>query len=189
MRCCLRSRWPGGWMWPRPSARWSGRWWPAGVRGPPGGGAGGGAVYDRLRLGPPVPGPRRGAGGGVRGGGGGAGRAGGHAPGRGGPVRANCDRRRVRRGASLPGWGRRCLHVLAAATFMVDSGASRPLFKSSLELARASGDRWAEADSLQFLGFSHLMQHRPAPAGELRGSPGTRRRGTGRGPARRAPRG
>ena len=61
----------------------------------------------------------------------------------------------------------RCLHVLAAATFMVDPGASRPLFESSLELARASGDRWAEADSLQFLGFSHLMQHRPAPAGEL----------------------
>ena len=51
----------------------------------------------------------------------------------------------------------RCLHVLAAATFMVDPGASRPLFESSLELARASGDRWAEADSLQFLGFSHLM--------------------------------
>ena len=45
--------------------------------------------------------------------------------------------------------------------------ASRPLFTSSLELARASGDRWAEADSLQFLGFSHLMQHRPAPAGAL----------------------
>jgi predicted ATPase/DNA-binding CsgD family transcriptional regulator len=61
----------------------------------------------------------------------------------------------------------RCLHVLAAATFMVDPGASRPLFTSSLELARASGDRWAEADSLQFLGFSHLLQHRPAPAGEL----------------------
>jgi predicted ATPase/DNA-binding CsgD family transcriptional regulator len=61
----------------------------------------------------------------------------------------------------------RCLHVLAAATFMVDPGASRPLFESSLELARASGDRWAEADSLQFLGFSHLLQHRPAPAGEL----------------------
>ena len=51
----------------------------------------------------------------------------------------------------------RCLHVLAAATFMVDPGASRPLFTSSLELARASGDRWAEADSLQFLGFSHPM--------------------------------
>jgi predicted ATPase/DNA-binding CsgD family transcriptional regulator len=61
----------------------------------------------------------------------------------------------------------RCLHVLAAATFMVDPGASRPLFTSSLELARASGDRWAEADSLQFLGFSYLLQHRPAPAGEL----------------------
>ena len=61
----------------------------------------------------------------------------------------------------------RCLHVLAAATFMVDPGASRPLFESSLELARASGDRWAEADNLQFLGFSHLLQHRPAPAGEL----------------------
>jgi predicted ATPase/DNA-binding CsgD family transcriptional regulator len=61
----------------------------------------------------------------------------------------------------------RALHVLAAATFMVDPGASRPLFDSSLELARASGDRWAEADSLQFLGFSHLMQHRPAPAAEL----------------------
>ena len=61
----------------------------------------------------------------------------------------------------------RCLHVLAAATFMVDPGASRPLFESSLGLARASGDRWAEADSLQFLGFSHLLQHRPAPAGEL----------------------
>ena len=61
----------------------------------------------------------------------------------------------------------RCLHVLAAATFMIDPGASRPLFTSSLELARASGDRWAEADSLQFLGFSHLLQHRPAPAGEL----------------------
>ena len=61
----------------------------------------------------------------------------------------------------------RCLHVLAAATFMVDPGASRPLFESSLELARASGDRWAEADSLQFLGFSYLLQHRPAPAGEL----------------------
>jgi predicted ATPase/DNA-binding CsgD family transcriptional regulator len=61
----------------------------------------------------------------------------------------------------------RCLHVLAAATFMVDPGASRPLFTSSLELAKASGDRWAEADSLQFLGFSHLMQHRPASAGEL----------------------
>lgn len=61
----------------------------------------------------------------------------------------------------------RCLHVLAAATFMVGPGASRPLFQSSLELARASGDRWAEADSLQFLGFSHLLQHRPAPAAEL----------------------
>ncbi len=61
----------------------------------------------------------------------------------------------------------RCLHVLAAATFLVDPGASRPLFESSLELARASSDRWAEADSLQFLGFSHLMQHRPALAGEL----------------------
>jgi predicted ATPase/DNA-binding CsgD family transcriptional regulator len=61
----------------------------------------------------------------------------------------------------------RCWHVLAAATFMVDPGASRPLFTSSLQLARASGDRWAEADSLQFLGFSHLMQHRPALAGEL----------------------
>jgi predicted ATPase/DNA-binding CsgD family transcriptional regulator len=61
----------------------------------------------------------------------------------------------------------RCWHVLAAATFMVDPGASRPLFESSLQLARASGDRWAEADSLQFLGFSHLMQHRPAPAAEL----------------------
>jgi len=33
MRCCLRSRWPGAWMWPRPSARWSGRWWPAGGAG------------------------------------------------------------------------------------------------------------------------------------------------------------
>jgi predicted ATPase/DNA-binding CsgD family transcriptional regulator len=61
----------------------------------------------------------------------------------------------------------RCRHVLAAATFMVDPGVSRPLFESSLELARASGDRWAEADSLQFLGFSHLMQHRPAPAADL----------------------
>src|SRR5215469_10532721 len=61
----------------------------------------------------------------------------------------------------------RCWHVLAAATFMVDPGACRPLFESSLQLARASGDRWAEADSLQFLGFSHLMQHRPAPAAEL----------------------
>jgi predicted ATPase/DNA-binding CsgD family transcriptional regulator len=61
----------------------------------------------------------------------------------------------------------RCRHVLAAATFMVDPGASRPLFESSLELARASGDRWAEADSLQFLGFSHLMQHRPAPSEDL----------------------
>jgi predicted ATPase/DNA-binding CsgD family transcriptional regulator len=61
----------------------------------------------------------------------------------------------------------RCRHVLAAATFMVDPGVSRPLFESSLELARASGDRWAEADSLQFLGFSHLMQHRPAPATDL----------------------
>ncbi len=29
------------------------------------------------------------------------------------------------------------------------------------------GRRWAEADSLQFLGFSHLMQHRPASAGNL----------------------
>ncbi|HEV3293622.1 MAG TPA: hypothetical protein VG123_31975 [Streptosporangiaceae bacterium] len=36
------------------TARWSGRWWPAGVRGPPGGGAGGGAVCDRPRLGPPI---------------------------------------------------------------------------------------------------------------------------------------
>ena len=36
--------------------------------------------------------------------------------------------------------GRR-LHVLAVATFMVDPGASRLLFTSSLELARASGDR------------------------------------------------
>src|SRR6516162_4890699 len=61
----------------------------------------------------------------------------------------------------------RCLHILAAATFMVDPGACRPLFTASLELARASGDRWAEADSLQFMGFSHLMQHRPAPAGDL----------------------
>ena len=61
----------------------------------------------------------------------------------------------------------RCWHVLAAATFMVDPAASRPLFESSLELARASGDRWAEADSLQFLSFSHLMQHRPALAGDL----------------------
>ncbi|HMH90940.1 MAG TPA: LuxR C-terminal-related transcriptional regulator [Streptosporangiaceae bacterium] len=61
----------------------------------------------------------------------------------------------------------RCLHVLAAATFMVDPGASRPLFQSSVELARASGDRWTEADSLQSLGFSHLMQHRPALAGDL----------------------
>jgi predicted ATPase/DNA-binding CsgD family transcriptional regulator len=61
----------------------------------------------------------------------------------------------------------RSVHVLAAATFMVDPGACRPLFTSSLELARASGDRWAEADSLQFLGFSHLLQHRPAPAEEL----------------------
>jgi predicted ATPase/DNA-binding CsgD family transcriptional regulator len=61
----------------------------------------------------------------------------------------------------------RCLHVLAAATFMVDPGASRPLFASSLELAQAAGDRWNEADSLQFLGFSHLMQHRPGPAHEL----------------------
>jgi hypothetical protein len=60
----------------------------------------------------------------------------------------------------------RCLHVLAAATFMVDPGASRPMFASSLGLARASGDRWNEADSLQFMGFSHL-QHRPAPAAEL----------------------
>src|ERR1017187_3599819 len=33
MRCCLRSRWPGRWMWPRPSARWAGRWWPAGGAG------------------------------------------------------------------------------------------------------------------------------------------------------------
>src|ERR1035441_6555107 len=24
MRCCLRSRWHGSWMWPRPSARWPG---------------------------------------------------------------------------------------------------------------------------------------------------------------------
>lgn len=61
----------------------------------------------------------------------------------------------------------RCWHVLAAATFMVDPGASRSLFESSLELARASGDRWAEADSLQFLGFSHLLQHRPVPSQEL----------------------
>ena len=61
----------------------------------------------------------------------------------------------------------RCWHVRAAATFMVDPGASRPLFSSSLELARASGDRWAEADSLQFLGFSHLLQHRPAPSQDL----------------------
>jgi predicted ATPase/DNA-binding CsgD family transcriptional regulator len=67
----------------------------------------------------------------------------------------------------------RCWHVLAAATFMVDPGASRPLFSSSLELARASGDRWAEADSLQFLGFSHLLQHRPAPAADLLAQSGT----------------
>ena len=32
------------------------------VRGPPGRGKGGGAIYDRPRLGPPVPGSRRGAG-------------------------------------------------------------------------------------------------------------------------------
>ena len=31
------------------------------MRGPPGRGTGGGAVYDRRWLGPPVPGPRRGA--------------------------------------------------------------------------------------------------------------------------------
>ena len=43
-----------------------------GVR--PGRGKGGGAIYDRPRLGPPVPGSRRGAGGGVRGAGRGAGR-------------------------------------------------------------------------------------------------------------------
>ena len=61
----------------------------------------------------------------------------------------------------------RCWHVLAAATFMVNPGACRPLFSSSLELARVSGDRWAEADSLQFMGFSHLLQHRPAPAADL----------------------
>jgi len=33
-------------------------------------------------------------------------------------------------------------------------------------LARESGDRWCETDALQFLSFSHLLQHRPAPAQE-----------------------
>src|SRR5215472_3424092 len=31
MRCCRRSCWPGGWMWPRRLARWSRRWLAGGV--------------------------------------------------------------------------------------------------------------------------------------------------------------
>ncbi len=76
------------------------------VRGPPGGGTGGGAVYDRARLGPPVPGPRPGAGGGVRGAGGGAGRCGGHAAGWAGRFALAAIGAAFAAAAGLPGWRR-----------------------------------------------------------------------------------
>ncbi|HEX5121197.1 MAG TPA: AAA family ATPase [Pseudonocardiaceae bacterium] len=59
----------------------------------------------------------------------------------------------------------RSLHVLAAGTVMVDPAAARPMFGSALELARAAGDQWCAADSLQFIGWSHLIQHRPTALG------------------------
>ena len=55
----------------------------------------------------------------------------------------------------------RCWHVLAAATVLVDPAASTPLFATALELARQAGDVWCEADSMQFLGWGRLIQHRP----------------------------
>ena len=60
----------------------------------------------------------------------------------------------------------RCWHVLAAATVLVDPAASIPLFARALELAREAGDTWCEADSMQFLGWGRLIQHRPADVGD-----------------------
>lgn len=61
----------------------------------------------------------------------------------------------------------RCVHVLGAVSFLVDPPASRATFTEALRLARSAGDRWCEADALQFLGFNHLIQHRPAEAPDL----------------------
>src|SRR6184192_1683334 len=76
------------------------------VRGAPGRGTGGRAVYDGPGLGAPVRRARPGDRGRVRGAGGRAGRAGDHRASRGGAVRAGRDRRGVRRGCSPAGLGR-----------------------------------------------------------------------------------
>lgn len=71
------------------------------------------------------------------------------------------------RAAGDTGTEGRCVHVLGAAAFLVDPAVSRATFTEALELARTAGDRWCEADALQFLGFNHLTQHRPAEAPDL----------------------
>ena len=60
----------------------------------------------------------------------------------------------------------RCRHVQGAIAFLLDPPACRSAMAEAITLAQASGDRWCETDALQFLAFSHLIQHRPAPAQE-----------------------
>ena len=60
----------------------------------------------------------------------------------------------------------RCRHAHGAIAFLFDPPVCRSAMAEAIALARESGDRWCETDALQFLSFSHLLQHRPAPAQE-----------------------
>jgi DNA-binding CsgD family transcriptional regulator/nitroreductase len=64
-------------------------------------------------------------------------------------------------------WARaRCLHAHGEIAFLFDPPTCRTAMTEAIALAQESGDRWCETDALQFLSFSYLIQHRPAPAQE-----------------------
>jgi predicted ATPase/DNA-binding CsgD family transcriptional regulator len=60
----------------------------------------------------------------------------------------------------------RCRHAHGEIAFLLDPPLCRTAMAEAVALAREIGDRWCETDALQFLSFSHLIQHRPAPAQE-----------------------
>ena len=51
-----------------------------------------------------------------------------------------------------------------AIAFLLKPRPGRTAMAEAITLARSCGDRWCETDALQILSFTHLIQHRTAPA-------------------------
>ncbi len=61
----------------------------------------------------------------------------------------------------------RCRLVLGNVTVFTDPAASREIEHGALVLAEEADDRWCVAEALQYMAFSHELQHRPASARPL----------------------